>query len=52
MIRLLRFILTGDWHLHHWETVHEGSRVHNGRPYGRYYDCRCTVCGAVREFRT
>lgn len=52
MIRLLRFLLTGDGHMHRWEIIDQGRRNWRGSEIGNYYDCRCSVCGKIKEFRT
>lgn len=52
MIRLLRFLLTGDWHMHKWEIMSQGPRNWRGSKVGNFYDCRCSVCGKVEEFST
>lgn len=52
MIRLLRFLLTGDGHMHKWEIMSNGSRIWRGEEIGNFYDCRCSVCGKIKEFRT
>ena len=49
MIRLLRFLLTGDWHLHKWETIDQKRRDSKYETWTRYY-CRCTVCGTHKKF--
>lgn len=51
MIRLLKFLFTGDWHLHKWETI-ETRRVRGDDRYvshTRYY-CRCEHCGTIKKF--
>lgn len=53
MIRLFRFLITGDWHLHKWEqlrAVDIFSSDLDERPYGRRYECVCEVCGVIRKF--
>lgn len=52
MIRLLRFLLTGDGHMHKWEIMSKGPRTWRGSKIGNYYDCRCSVCGKIKEFQT
>lgn len=52
MIRLLRFLLTGDGHMHKWEIMRQGPRTFGGEKIGSYYECRCSVCGKIKEFRT
>lgn len=53
MIRLLRFLLTGDGHMHKWEIMTKGPLLgFRGERIGAYYDCRCSVCGKIKEFKT
>lgn len=58
MIRLLRFIITGDWHLHEWEKIQEvdiysiyddGST--STRPTKTEYHCKCIKCGKIKNFK-
>ena len=50
MLRLFRFLFTGDWHMHNWQTLEKVtcSDPDGGRWY-RYY-CKCTVCGKHKKF--
>ena len=52
MIRLLRFLLTGDGHMHKWEIIGQGRRTWEGSKIGDYYNCRCSVCGKIKGFKT
>lgn len=52
MIRLIRFLFTGDWHLHEWEEVERGERRWGRSKVGNYYDCRCKHCGKIKAFNT
>ena len=50
MIRLLKFLFTGDWHLHEWKII-KTDKCHNDY-YGnwtRHY-CQCTHCGTIKKF--
>lgn len=48
MIRLLKFLFTGTWHEHKWETIGRGT-LHQGRSLvGQRYTLRCTQCGDVK----
>lgn len=53
MMRLLRFLLFGDSHLHQWETIEKCNIVdrYSGRVMNHDYECRCKVCGRYRVFR-
>ena len=51
MIRILKFLFTGDWHLHQWEDI---KNVHVNCTYDevsftRYY-CKCKICGTHKTF--
>ena len=56
MIRLLRFLLTGDGHMHRWEIMSKAPLTWRvtwrGSKIGNYYECRCSVCGKIKEFKT
>lgn len=49
MIRLIRFLFTGDWHLHQWETIKETPCSGDGEKWTRFY-CRCKHCGKHKTF--
>lgn len=56
MIRLIRFLITGDWHLHKWKTICKVDvygEFAEADDYPRYnkYDCKCEVCGIHKTFR-
>ena len=51
MFRLLRFLVTGDWHLHQWEDIKEATveNIDCGERFSRYY-CKCKICGKHKRF--
>ena len=51
MIRIIRFLLTGDWHLHQWETVNTVlcRCIITGWMWERR-TARCKCCGKVKSF--
>jgi len=51
MIRLLRWIIYGEAHIHIWETIKEVNTadVDDAITGTRYY-CQCTVCGTHKTF--
>lgn len=49
MLRLLRFLLTGDGHLHKWVDLQAVETSGNGGRWTRYY-CRCEICGKHKKF--
>ncbi len=50
MLRLLKFLLTGDWHLHRWKTIDEAEASDEcGQSWTRYY-CKCEICGKHKKF--
>ena len=53
MLRILRFLYSGDWHLHEWETINEVKvRYHasDPMPYKTKYVCKCRHCGVITKF--
>ena len=52
MLRLIRFLIFGDGHLHQWEAIRETSLVerYGDVPHGMAVYCRCKVCGAHKRF--
>ncbi len=48
MIRLIRFLITGDWHLHKWKIIKEGPFKVNNSYAGYYYNLQCVTCGKVK----
>lgn len=58
MIRLLRFLITGDWHLHQWEdkghanvfTLDDNGNRIGTLPQRIIVRCQCRHCGAWRAF--
>ena len=51
MKRLWRFLLTGDWHLHHWETMDAISFENELGINNTAIRCRCTICGEWKCFK-
>ena len=58
MIKLLRFLFTGDFHSHKWKIIDE-RRVHGDGgfnrsdiPIGSKYVCQCEQCGTIKVFKT
>ena len=54
MLRLLRLLFTGDWHLHEWEDIRK-SKLYDADSYlkGYSYVQKCKHCGKLqnRELR-
>jgi uncharacterized protein CbrC (UPF0167 family) len=52
MIRLLKFLLTGDWHLHEWEIINEAklTSIHNDASKGIKYYLQCKHCGGIKIY--
>ncbi len=42
------------FHIHKWEIVSQGNLKWEDQkvPYGKWYDCRCTICGKIKVFET
>lgn len=55
MLRLLKFLFTGDPHLHKWVLI-EKRDVMDGDyskiPVGQKYICQCEHCGKIKVFKT
>lgn len=55
MIRLIRFLITGDWHLHEWAK--DGEVIDYFKYPNAGYDrqfrqpCRCKHCGKIKSFK-
>lgn len=48
MIRILRFLFTGSWHEHNWETVRTDRLVDENRvAIGSRHILRCKECGKI-----
>jgi len=56
MLRIIKFLITGDWHMHHWvqfDEIHvydsddDVTKMRIGIEYVR----ECSVCGAVKTFK-
>ena len=56
MIRLLKFLFTGDWHLHQWEQLQKTYLMDpesiTGRHVGVRYDLKCKHCGNIKFVAT
>lgn len=56
MIRLFRFLISGTWHIHIWETIDTvgysdwsfGEESRRGTKYIQ----RCTTCGKITYTKT
>ena len=50
MIRLFRFLITGDWHQHKWKIIETvRCRGDFGNEWTRRY-CQCDHCGTIKVF--
>lgn len=48
MWRLLRFLITGDGHLHKWAVIHKGTRINEcGQTTGYHVTQKCEHCGKI-----
>lgn len=50
MLRLLRWLFTGDGHLHQWEDVEVIRLVNGNMTTGYTHHCKCIHCGEHRSF--
>ena len=48
MLRLINFLITGDSHLHEWETVERVEEKYNAKVIVIKYVLRCKHCGNVK----
>lgn len=50
MIRLFRFLITGDWHLHKWDKGEDINVWGDSTKYPAYRKtvCRCKECGKIK----
>ena len=51
MLKLLRFLFTGDAHLHQWEIIKEidlYEKPNKTMPYARKYVTQCKICGSIK----
>jgi len=48
MLRLIKFLFTGDMHLHEWEILGKGNLMQEGRVYGCYFHQKCKHCGKLK----
>jgi len=58
MRRLIKFLLTGDWHLHEWETIESRDKEWYDDPRDRErmpvkttrtYFLKCVKCGIYKQ---
>lgn len=50
MLRLIRFLFTGDWHLHEWVEVKTIKRANrSNQTCGLIYVSKCKYCGKIRS---
>ena len=49
MYRLIKFLFTGDWHLHEWTILRESPITYTGcAAKGLNYHLQCKHCGAMK----
>jgi hypothetical protein len=51
MIRLIKFLFTGDWHLHEWKEYGKTGITCGGRTTSHIIIRECKHCGKLQEFR-
>jgi hypothetical protein len=52
MLRLLRFLWTGEWHLHKWRILKEVDCISTSEDkaeWTRYY-LQCEHCGEIKSY--
>lgn len=51
MLRLLKFLWTGDWYLCKWETINDYNVMRSdGKIASKQYHCKCSICGRHKKF--
>jgi len=52
MKRLLKWLFTGDGHLHKWKIIKEGelSKTNGNSVIGVFYVMQCEKCGELKKF--
>ena len=42
------------FHIHKYDILAKGDLIslNQKTPYGKWYDCRCTICGKIKVFET
>lgn len=48
MMRLMRWLLTGDGHIHHWEVYQKGRWSSDDGESGSFFWVRCKHCGKMK----
>lgn len=48
MLRLLRWLLWGDGHLHKWKILTAADMFRDGSRIGTNYHMQCVVCGNLK----
>lgn len=49
MLRLLKWLFTGDAHLHQWKILEQRDVNDQGSMIGTVYISQCTVCGKIKQ---
>ena len=60
MLRLIKFLFTGDFHLHKWEAIHPEGCLHIEESINTFtcikttaswccYDVKCVHCGEIKR---
>jgi hypothetical protein len=54
MIRLIRWLIFGEAHIHKWTTIENIDVYRPGTtlPTASKYVCRCDTCGKIKVYRT
>ena len=53
MIRLFRYLLFGDIHIHKWACVEKLNKTNSsGNVVAVYYINKCEICGKMKKFST
>lgn len=56
MLRIIKFLFTGDWHLHQWETIEAKQMIRTTKDgfstsevEYKKYTLRCEQCGEIKS---
>ncbi len=54
MIRFIKWLFTGDAHLHKWKIINEYKKVQadTQKTVGITYIMRCEHCGEIKDFES
>lgn len=51
MLRIIKFLLTGDWHLHTWKIIYDPNCKSESGGYWKRHYTQCIYYGKIRLFQ-